>query len=169
MAITTNYGWGTPALSGANNPPADLAALASAIDVDLKALDTKVTAAWTSWTPVWYGPVALSIGNGTLDCRYRIVGKTCQAQYFLLRGSTTNVGAAAYVFDLPVAARRYQSVNGAGIIARGATYWPVSVVGVGTGAIGLVRTDDRSRVSTTSPGSWADGDWLAWAVEYEAY
>lgn len=168
MATTTNYGWTTPALSGANNPPADLTSLASQVDSTIKAHRDPLVNSWTSsFTPAWSGGGSLSIGNGTLTCRYREVGKTVEAQFFLERGSTTDQGSGPYSWTLPVAARAYREVTGSGVICRGSTYWPVSVVGVAAGAIGLLRTDNNSRVSHTSPGSWTTGDWLSWSCVYE--
>lgn len=109
----------------------------------------------------------LSIGNGELICRRMKVGKQMVVTYYFKRGSTTNLGSGNYVFTLPESANRYQSVSGSGVIARSGTYWPISVVGVGTGAIGLVRTDNNSRVSNTSPGSWAVNDEMTWTVVLE--
>lgn len=119
----------------------------------------------TAWSQSDGSP--LSIGNGELICRRMKVGKQMVVTYYFRRGSTTNLGTGAYVFTLPESANRYQSVSGSGVIARAGTYFPISVVGIGTGAFGLVLTSSGARVSNTAPGSWAVGDEMAWTVVLE--
>lgn len=161
---TTNFGWTTPALGDSNNPPADLTSLANQVDTTLRA---QIPLAWSAFATTWSGPTTLSIGNGTLESRWNKVGRLVTATYYLLRGSTTNLGSGNYTFSLPTNAIRYQSVSGAGTIGRSGAFWPVAVAGVATGSIGLAHTDTRARVSNSSM-AWADGDEIAFTVVYEA-
>lgn len=128
-----------------------------------------VTPTPASFATTWSAGAALSIGNGTLTCRYMKVGRMVVASYYLLRGSTSNIGSGNYVFTLPVEAFRYQSANGSGAVFRSGSgaFWPFNVVGVGTASIGLVHTDTRARVSNSSV-AWATGDEIAFTVVYEA-
>lgn len=170
---TSNFGWITPAgLGASNNPPADITSAMTQIDTSLRAA---VPLGWLSFATTWSqvgGPV-LSIGNGTLSCRWVKIGRKVAATYYLSRGSTTHQGtAAAYLYSLPTGAVRWQNVAGAGMVYRGDERYPIIAYGVGPGSIALMRTDDRARISSTPPGgtagTWAVGDELAWTVEYEA-
>lgn len=54
--------------------------------------------AWTSWTPILTG---ITLGNGTLNCKYQQIGKTVYFRFRLVWGSTTSASASAN-FTLPV-------------------------------------------------------------------
>lgn len=63
-----------------------------------------LTAAWTSYTPVWSAiTTPPTLGNGTLTGSYLKVGKTVFFDIRLTIGSTTTLGSGAYKFGLPVA------------------------------------------------------------------
>lgn len=113
------------------------------------------------FTPTWRqdGGSTLSIGDGTLVGHWQSVGLVATASILMVRGSTTNVGSAGYLWSIPAEfANDYRTINGYGVVARGATYWPLVVVGINSTTVRAIRTDDRSRVSNDSPGSWTAGD-----------
>lgn len=60
--------------------------------------------AWTAWTPTLTG---ITLGNGTLACRYKERGKSVEAIFQLTAGSSTtiaSIGGAASTFTLPKSA-----------------------------------------------------------------
>lgn len=67
----------------------------------LAAEQTAWAAFSTSWTADTVNP---AIGNGTLACRYKQIGKTVHFEMILLPGSTTSHGSGNWTFTLPAAA-----------------------------------------------------------------
>ncbi|MFC7217087.1 hypothetical protein ACFQLX_02700 [Streptomyces polyrhachis] len=60
---------------------------------------------WTAYTPTWTAATTNpTLGDGTLQGRYALVGNTCHFQLVLAMGSTTAFGSGAYTFGLPVPA-----------------------------------------------------------------
>lgn len=60
---------------------------------------------WRDWTPTWYvASGTATLGNGTLDGRYQLLGKTCNFAMRLQFGSTTttSVEDADWEFALPI-------------------------------------------------------------------
>lgn len=126
---------------------------------------------YQDFTPTWSQSSGgnLAIGNGSLTCRWTRIGNQVTANYSLIRGSTTNQGISPYVFSLPVSGRAYTEVHGHGWIYKssGGTWTPINVVGVGTGAIGLMLATNGARLSNTVPSAWGTNDQIRWQVVYE--
>lgn len=62
-------------------------------------------APWTDYTPVWASTgTAVSLGNGTLTGRYKLVGKKCTAIFEQVMGSTTTFGSGTYSWTMPFTA-----------------------------------------------------------------
>src|SRR5690606_12470802 len=53
-----------------------------------------VGANWTSFTPTW---TSLTLGNGTQDCSYVVIGQLVYAKYYVSFGSTTSITGALAV------------------------------------------------------------------------
>ena len=65
---------------------------------------TADTSAWTAYTPTWtVSAGSVSIGNGTIAGRYRLIGKTVDFSFNWTAGSTTTygTGGAFWTFGLP--------------------------------------------------------------------
>lgn len=154
MATTANYSWTTPALSGANNPPADLTSLASQIDATVKSLDALLTTAWTTYTPTWTdGTSNLSVGSGSITGRWKKAGRIGMAQVVLQRAADSNQGGGNWVFGLPFSTGYgFQFLMGSGTITGNGKNLPVTVMGVSVNSVGLIVP--AGRVSNTVPGSW---------------
>jgi hypothetical protein len=86
---------------------------------------------WQTWTPTWscYSGAAPVLGNGTINARYTLVGKTCFYTIRLTYGSTSTPGANYWAFTLPFPTN---TVDIAGsVTARqgsGATQWMGQVI-----------------------------------------
>lgn len=123
--------------------------------------------AWTAYTPVWgqIGGSVLAIGNGTLTGKYQQRGSTVHVNVLLTRGSTSNVGTAAYTFSLPVTAAGF-AANGAGMVFNGTEIACIARMVNGTTVV-LLRTTDNARISNTVPGAWATADTIQFSLTYE--
>lgn len=70
------------------------------------AIDTLLGGAWTTFAPaITGGGVAITLNNGTLDAKYRKVGRHVTFTIHLTVGSTTTLPAGSVGFSLPVAGR----------------------------------------------------------------
>lgn len=151
---TANYGWTTPALGGSNNPPADLASLASQIDGDLAAVEDILTGAWSTYTPTWTdGTSTLLVNSGSLSGRWKKIGSLVHFIVYFQRHADSNVGGTnPWVFGLPVSTRAYPFVQGSGWITLNGKNLPLSVVSVAGATVGLMGP--AGRIGNTYPGSW---------------
>lgn len=150
------------------------------IDGELTTTDgvlTAIDSAWTSGTPVWSqsGGSILTIGNGTLAMRHRRVGsstsKTVHLRLDLVRGSTSNVGTAAYAWSLPAGwpAPLNFRFTGTGAVFTAAGQYPCMAIGIGTNQFVLAYTQTTVRVANLNPagGAWATGDAIVADLTYE--
>lgn len=163
MPTTPIYGLRTPELTDANDVPADMALLAQGTENALSSLSP-------SWSPY---PVAwsqsdgtnLSLGNGTLEGRWMQVGRLVHASVMMIRGSTTHLGSTAWTWSMPVNARAWGMVTGAGYMARGGSEYPLTVRPITPGRVALLNPSGR--LSNTNPNGWASGDSLFFTMTYE--
>lgn len=134
-------------------------------------------AAWIAWTPTWTN---LTIGNATVNARYKQIGKTVHATISVVFGTTTTV-AGDIVFSLPVTRATY---GGTGTITPigPATMFDTSagmvieaVVTNDTTTTGRIRlftaSGTYSQVGTASgtvPFTWAASDEIGATFTYEA-
>lgn len=125
-----------------------------------------VAPAWQPFVPSWTdGSNSLQVGTGgSITGRWMTSGRLVAFQIILQRGAGANVGSGSWVFGLPVAARSYQWVQGAGTLTGNGKMLPLTVLGVGAKGVGLLVP--AGRVSTTLPGSWGE-ETIAFGGTYE--
>lgn len=138
--------------------------------VELRTLLNGIGAQQT-YDPVWSGPVALNIGNGTKLGRYTKIGRRVTGFVQIVRGSTTNVGSGNYTFSLPVNAAAWNTVSGIGYIRLNGSIqgYGLTTIGAGTGTIGVSLTDGGARLSNSNRpggGSWTSGDEIFVGFDY---
>lgn len=150
-----------PTLTSANNPPADIQALATALDPMVTPQVQNYTVSWTET-----GSTPLSIGNGTLVGKYIKIGRLVQYRILLTRGSTSNLGTATYYWSLPVAADDFQTV-GTGIVSVGAAVVPCVARLADLSTLSLVRASNEAFIGRTS-FTWGTGDSISIAGSYIA-
>lgn len=133
--------------------------------------------AWTSWTPTLTN---ITIGNGTLVCKYTQIGKLITCRFSLVFGSTTSISGAA-VFSLPVTRAAYGGTNGITPLglarmfdtSAGAT-WEGNVLNLSTTTVQVNAWDASAaavkqlNTSSTVPFTWATGDEIGAQFSYEA-
>lgn len=148
-----------PTLTSSNNPPADIQALATALDPLVTPQIQSFTVSWTQT-----GGTALNIGNGSLIGRYVKVGRKVTFQIELTRGSTTNLGTATYFWSLPVPALTLAQMPGVGnaVIAGGNR--PFFIRMPTSTTVAGVRPDDSGLGSSSF--SWATGDLIYMSGTY---
>lgn len=125
--------------------------------------------AWKTFATVWSGPTALSIGNGTLTCKWRMSGGLVFAHYELVRGSTTNAGSSTYSFTVPLQADTTKSILGTGL-ARDAspfTEYVFTCIPIADTAFALMSNSANARYSNTVPFAVATDDSYMFTVSYK--
>lgn len=77
---------------------------------------TSIGGAWVSYTPtITVGGTAITLGNGTIDAAYKLLGdKTCAIRVTLSVGSSTSLGTGTVNIGLPSGASAKSSSNGLG-------------------------------------------------------
>lgn len=135
-----------------------------------------LTGGWTAHTPTFAG---ITLGNGTVQSRYKETPGEVTYKGRLRRGSTTTFGASnPLVVDLPVNARVLSTGVWSDQVAR-AMCWDISA-GRGwlaSGWIGVTNsmsffcqsagTLASGQVADDNPFTWATNDEFSWIVKYE--
>lgn len=142
-------------------------------------------AEWTTYTPTWTATTSTNpaIGNGTLNGRYLLIGKTCFVRILVKMGSTTTYGTAnAWLFALPFnwSTTFYPSHH---FPFGNAQYWDTSAGSLYAGrvrtsyaysnkVIGIVPNTAGTYVSHNAlannvPFTWATGDIITMTFKYE--
>lgn len=129
---------------------------------------------WFSYSPSWasYGTQP-SVGNGALNGRFSIVGRTVNFSLFLRMGSTTTYGTDAYRFSLPIST----SSSFLGGVATG-RFYDVSASVTQIGYLELLSESDYGELkvysgggygnaTNTVPWTWAQSDEIVVNGTYE--
>lgn len=174
MQITSGY-W---------NALQDGTALATSAITTAKVADSAITPAklltgtgsswaWQSWTPTLAN---LTLGNGTLDCKYRQVGKTVYWRFVFTLGSTSSVGTNP-TFTLPVTSVATPSIYfpigwGNFLDASGLAFKdPGVAMWASTTVASIKRYDannDFNSITSTAPFTWTTSDQFLFQGFYEA-
>jgi hypothetical protein len=156
-----------PAPSAVPDVPLDMQALADR-------LETLLAGAWSTYTPT---TTNTTIGNGTLRAAYKQLGKTVWGQIDLTWGSTTSA-LSTITFSPPVtplttslaaggraigSALMYDSSAGTAAKKAGTAFLLNS-----TSILVMSANDTTPLVTNAAPWTWATGDSLSLAFQYEA-
>jgi len=78
---------------------------AAQLNTEIRDQFNDLFAAWATYTPTWTATTTNpTLGNGTLNGRYKQIGKTVHLAIELTFGSTTTPGTGTYAFALPATA-----------------------------------------------------------------
>lgn len=137
-------------------------------------------AAWTSFTPTWTGSSSNpAIGNGSIEGKYRLVGKTLDVEIKLTAGSTTTFGSGTWRFTLPGGLSANFTVgvpgvlNSTGIVHQASDLLAVVVplnsdaTKVNVKSVASTASGALNLVSDTFPASWSSGHALYIAFRCE--
>lgn len=113
-------------------------------------------ALWTPWVPTLSGMV---LGNGSLNCAYKLVGKTCFFRFIFTLGTTSTVGAVPY-FTLPITGITppsiYAAIGEGSCVNTGGTTYPLKSMWSSTTYSYLFHASTpMSALSATIPFTWA--------------
>ena len=106
-----------------------------------------VPADWNSYTPTWTASAsAVSIGNGALVGRYKVLGPhTVALQIALSFGSTTNGGTGFYTFTLPFQGSVVEQILRAkAFVATNVNFQGYGIIGVNASALTLYMPNSQS-------------------------
>lgn len=127
---------------------------------------------WATYTPVWASDgTDPTIGNGTLQGRYRQIGSLVHAWIWLKIGSTSTLGTGSYTFTLPpIAARTTTSslafaVGSAVLRDNSADNHQDAGCYVNSSSTLRIIKDDV--VDPTNPWTWATNDEILAQIVYE--
>lgn len=134
---------------------------------DLKA--ALVGAAWTSWTPTLAN---MSLGNGTLACKYVQAGKIVIATFRITLGTTSTVGTNP-TFTLPVTASRdgYSAVGYS--FNAGVTRYPILCFAGSTTVVEMYAQNvggtylSQDSITSTAPHTHGTSDQFEVTIVYE--
>lgn len=163
----------------ANDTPARLAVGATnntVLTVDSStATGLKYSADYTAYTPVWSANsgTAPSLGNGTLNGRYLLVGKLCQVQIFFQAGTTTTFGSGGiWQFTLPFNSNEL-SANTGGFSGSAyvedafiAGYQAVAIRKGGGANSCQIAMSSSSFLTSVVPFTWANQDYFNLSMVY---
>ena len=133
----------------------------------------KLGSAWAAWTPTFTN---LTVGNGTLICKYSQVGKTITARIRFTLGTTSSVGTNPY-FSLPVPANAEYTQSGIGVLyiedlATAGFAGQIYMRSTTTGWLLVNKVDGvnitGSTFEATIPFTWTTGDYFSGTFTYES-
>lgn len=154
MGATTN-----PTLRFADSTDVpDLSIHTMNLAVDTKAAFNALGVA-TNYTPGWWVPAAISLGNGSVWGKYVQLGDLVFFSSIFQRGTTTGLGSGTYEFGLPpISHGAWMSVHATGTVLHDGSYYPVQASGSASGRYKLYR-DNGAVINQFPPsgGSWSTG------------
>lgn len=133
-----------------------------------------ISGLWTPYAVAWTSSsgAAPSLGNGTLDAEYALVGGMCHVRVSLKGGSTTTWGGGQFAFSLPFNAASLgidtaAHVGSAMGLDTGAAYYPgiARIWQAGTVIMPISPTSSTGATvgewNATRPFTWGSGDSLS--------
>lgn len=166
---STSRGYVYPDSSGHTRLWEHLQTLAVDVDDDITAL----LGPWTAYAPV-LGGTSWAIGNGTIEGRYKALGKTILMRAKVTIGSTTTKGTggtqATVTLPFPAHADMDQALSGtyldASPVGRGAVF---GLILAGNAFVSMYGgSSPTGGLTSTNPITWATGDTFTIHGAYEA-
>lgn len=132
--------------------------------------------AWTSFTPALsteFG--SWTIGNGSIEASYKLIGKTCHFKTKIVWGSTTSTGSGALQIGLPVTAKDANYQFPVSILDNGNAWYQATGNGMynnNTSKFAMIfkssGTGSSSEgVAATAPFTFGSGDYISINGTYE--
>jgi hypothetical protein len=136
-----------------------------------------IDTAWTAYTPIWTAASSNpSIGDGSLQGWYKVIGKTCFVRGNIVIGSTTTFGSGEWYVSMPFTASNADAIlMTANLLDNGTAWYNAVLNGARAGydyktaiqyqAAGGTALD----VNATQPFTWSttNGDRFIWNGSYE--
>jgi hypothetical protein len=136
---------------------------------------TPYEGAWTSYTPAWTAASSNpSIGNGSLQGWYKVVGKTCFVRGNIVMGSTTTFGSGEWYVSMPFTASHADAIlMTANLLDNGTAWYNATLNGARAGFNHKTAIQYQGGAGTaldvnaTQPHTWASTDRFLWNGSYE--
>ncbi len=136
---------------------------------------TPYEGAWISYTPSWTAAsVNPSIGDGTLEGWYKVVGKTCFVRGNIVIGSTTTFGSGEWYISMPFTASHADAIlMTANLLDNGSAWYNATVNGARAGFNYKAPIQYQGGAGTaldvnaTQPFTWTNSDRFLWNGSYE--
>jgi hypothetical protein len=136
---------------------------------------SQIDTLWTSYTPTWTASSSNpSIGNGTIEGYYKLIGKTCFVRGNIAMGSTTTFGSGEWYVELPFPAKHADGILMTANLLDNGTAWFNAVL---NGARAGFNTKAPIQyqggagtaldVNATQPFTWTNTDRFLWNGSYE--
>jgi hypothetical protein len=130
---------------------------------------------WTAYTPSWTAASSNpSIGNGTLEGWYKIIGKTCFVRGNIAMGSTTTFGSGEWYVSMPFTASHADAIlMTANLLDNGSAWYNATLNGARAGFNYKTAIQYQGGAGTaldvnaTQPFTWANSDRFLWNGSYE--
>ncbi len=132
--------------------------------------------AWTSYTPTWTaGTTNPSIGNGTIEGYYKVIGKTCFVRGNIVMGSTTTFGSGEWYVSMPFTASHADAIlMTVNLLDNGLAWYNATLNGARAGfntkaPMQYQNTSNGTAdsVTPTQPFTWTTSDRFIWNGSYE--
>lgn len=138
--------------------------------VDLQTLsdiDTAISSAWTSYTPVFTAASGSpAVGNGTISGSYRRVGKVVDYRGAFIFGSTSNAGTGEWYMSTPFTTDAPDAVTGSAFLHDSGTAYYSCICAFRAAATKLNFVTSATQVSNSAPFTWAAGDRVIWQIVF---
>jgi hypothetical protein len=136
---------------------------------------TPYEGAWTAYTPSWTAASSNpSIGDGTLEGWYKVVGKTCFVRGNIAMGSTTTFGSGEWYVSMPFTASHADAIlMTANLLDNGTAWYNATVNGARSGFNYIAplqfqtSSGTANDVNATQPFTWANSDRFLWNGSFE--
>jgi hypothetical protein len=136
---------------------------------------TPYEGAWISYTPSWTAASSNpSIGDGTLEGWYKLVGKTCFVRGNIVIGTTTTFGSGEWYVSMPFTASHADAIlMTANLLDNGTAWYNATVNGARTGFNYKAPLQYQGGAGTaldvnaTQPFTWTNSDRFLWNGSFE--
>jgi len=174
-ASLSNTNEGTLRLvNSANNTISSITSLTASL-ANTASYVTPYEGAWRSYTPSWTAAsVNPSIGNGSLQGWYKVVGKTCFVRGNIVIGSTTTFGSGEWYVSMPFTASHADAILMTANLLDNGTAWYNAVLNGARAGFNYKApiqyqggAGTALDVNATQPYTWANSDRFLWNGSYE--
>lgn len=124
---------------------------------------------WQNWVPTWTAATTNPIiGNGTITGKWRVSGGDVEAYAKITIGTSTNSGAGAYSWTLPVTTHADLNTTypiGQGTVLSGSTRGR-TLITTGSGASAALTDEAGVRVSNGTPVAFSSTNTMSLTARY---
>jgi hypothetical protein len=138
--------------------------------------DRRIDDGWTTYTPQWTAASSNpTLGNGTAEGWYKVIGKTCFVRGNIAMGTTTTYGSGEWYVSMPLPAAWADAIlMTVTLLDNGSAWYNATMNGARAGynSKAAIQTTNKTHgtaddVNANSPFIWAATDRFIWNGSYE--